>query len=100
LNLSLPVGWKFIFNTLEGERVITWETLPSSALTGNQLPAGQWQVQAGECTLHHTYQGPPLGKLSLGKAETPPRLAIDLRTEMITLEPGESITTRQVLWIE
>jgi len=113
LNLSLPVGGNVIFNDLNGERVITWETLPPAALTltGNQLPAGQWQVQAGEFALHHTYQGAtyrgpvstanvPLGRLSLGKSETPPRLALDLRTAMITLEPGESITVRQTIWIE
>jgi hypothetical protein len=104
LNLTLPAGGNVIFNTLNGERVIPWET-PSPApgaaltLTGDQLPAGQWQVQAGDCTLHQTYQGPPLGRFSLGKAETPHRLAIDLRTEMLTLEPGESLATRQVLWI-
>jgi hypothetical protein len=121
LNLSLPAGGNVIFEALKGEPVIPWDTLPQApgaalTLTGGQLPAGQWQVQAGKFTLHHTYQGVPLGRLSLGKSETLPevpvkamqeatpealrKLALDLRTEMLTLEPGMSITTRQVIWIE
>jgi hypothetical protein len=105
LNLSLPTGGNVIFDALDGERVITWEALSQArgaalTLTGDQLPAGPWQVQAGEYTLHHTYQGVPLGRLSLGKAESPLRLAVDLRTEMLTLEPGQNITVCQVLWID
>ena len=115
LNLSLPAGGNVIFKALKGEPVIPWDTLPQApgaalTLTGDQLPAGEWQVQAGKFTLHHTYQGAackgpvsasnlPLGRLSLGKSEAPRKLAVDLRTEMLTLEPGKSITARQVLWI-
>ena len=105
LNLSLPDGEEISFNAAQGQLGIPWEALPQApgatlTLSGLQLPAGQWQVKAGAFTLHHSYKGAPLGRILLGKSQPRRTLAVDLRTEMVSLEPGASLTARQVLWIE
>jgi hypothetical protein len=117
LNLSLPASGNIVTQFGNREQLIPWDALPQTpgttlTLSGDQLPPGQWQVQAGNYTLHHAYKGAPLGRFILGKAETsldsqpkaseeaPWKLTVDLRTEMISLEPGVSLTARQVIWIE
>jgi hypothetical protein len=117
LNLSLPASGNIVTQFGNREQLIPWDALPQTpgttlTLSGDQLPPGQWQVQAGKYTLHHAYKGAPLGRFILGKAETsldsqpkaseeaPWKLTVDLRTEMISLEPGVSLTARQVIWIE
>ena len=104
LNLSVPAGASLAFQAAHEEKVIPWQALPdapgaSLTLTGEQLPAGSWQVQAGGPALHHAYEGAPLGRLMFGKSASRGTLTVDLRTEMVSLESGASILARQVIWI-
>jgi hypothetical protein len=105
LNLSLPAGGEVVINDRKGNVIATWESLSKASgagltLSGSLAPAGGWQAHVGEFTISQTYQGAPLGRFSLGKAEVANRLGVDLRTEAATLEPGKSISARQVLWID
>lgn len=104
LSLSMPGGATIAYQAASGRQTIPWETLPdapgaSLTLTGDQLPAGAWQVQAGGKALYHQYEGTPLERIFFAKSQARGTLSVDLRTEIISLEPGKNIIARQVLWV-
>lgn len=104
LQLSVLSGASIAIPTAAGERAIPWDALPqapatSLTLTGDQLPTGAWQVTSGGRTMYHAYQGASLERLSFARPQAGAALSVDLRTETIGLEPGQSLAAEQELWV-
>jgi hypothetical protein len=103
LNLDLPSAGTVAFETAHKAERIPWEALSEAAtltLSGDRLPAGRWRVEMDAFTLHHTLEGIPFAQLTLDRVENRFTLSLGVRTGMPILQPGDSFTIRQALWIE
>jgi Domain of unknown function (DUF4838) len=105
LGLLLPDGEAIVYPSMHGQKVISWTELPetpgaSLTLTGDQLPTGAWQIRLAGNTLQHEYKGGVLERITFGRSLVHGTLSVDLRTEMIILNPGKSIDALQVFWIQ
>ena len=61
---------------------------------------GQWRLEGPGFGITHSFQGEPITRAIIAKVESKHTLALDLLSEIRRLEPGASITVRQVITID
>lgn len=105
LHLVPPADAVIAFTTSLGPLSYAWDALPPD--TGqavihetDRLPLGSWNVDTAEFHLTHAWSGHPIARAILGRTAATNVLGLDLRTEVVTLEPGEAIMVRQVVDIK
>lgn len=104
LHLALPGAARMSFQTAAGEQRFTWDELPdglgaAKSCESDQLPLGAWQVDMPGYRLTQQFSGEPIVRAILGKVDASHTLALDLRTDMLQLAPGQAIEMQQQLWI-
>jgi len=106
LHLVPPPGAQLAFQDAEGQKLITWESLPSGAgwtLSGEKIPRQAWEIFNEQIAFHHTWEeakdSRSIERFTLARSDTRPALSLDMRTAWMTLAPGQDLAMRQAMWI-
>ena len=102
--LSPPQPATVCYTTAEGEKRTPYDQIPDTLykavlMEGPRMPQGQWRIQTPGFALTHTFQG-PIARVILGKVASRNMIALDIRTAVLTLAPGESVEIVQNINIE
>jgi hypothetical protein len=102
MRYALPAEARVAFQDADGENGAAWDSLPTGAtlnFTGEKAPRGDWQILLPGAQIQHSLRGAPLASFSLGKPGADGRLAVDWRTAIRPLAPGERLAVEQVIRI-
>jgi hypothetical protein len=101
IQLRLPGRVQVEWMSAIGKQVIPWDGWPPEGgltLTGEKLPLGHWRIAAPQGILAHEIVSPPLARFSLSRGDG--SLWVEWRTGVVTLAPGQEITTWQAIGFE
>lgn len=100
----MPDAATITFQAPAGEQRVGWDSLPDGlgaarSFESEELPLGAWQVEGAGFRITQRFSGEPVVRAILGKLVASGTLAMDLRTNIITLAPGQAINMQQQIEI-
>jgi hypothetical protein len=100
LHLNLGDWTKLTIDTTTGTRAFTrdpHQAEPAAVvvLARQTQPSGQWRLEFGSFALTASFPPKAVTRLILDRDDSRNRLAIDLRSETVALEPGQSLVMEQ-----
>lgn len=105
MQLTLPSSCSVSYPNKQGIQTLLWENLPEGlaqamVLDHDRLPDGKWQVELPEYRITQQFAANTITRAILGKVAATVNIALDLRSSIFTLAPGEAFTTTQQIDIE